>query len=255
MSKPTSENPVEEIKDALEQEAKKETAPPRIRRYRTVVFQLTLASALVIFTVLMFLARTTPFFPIDVQITQAIQTIDSSFFAGLMNVISWPGFSPNSMIITAMIAAVLYLYGLHWESIMCIVASLSSGVTNQLIKNLIRRPRPAVDIVDVFAVLDSYSFPSGHVMFYTIVFGFVLYLVYTLLKPSMVRSLLLGLFGALILLVGVSRIYLGQHWASDVLGAYLLGGLLLVGVLLLHQWGKPRFFVHQPVAPPEPKKE
>jgi membrane-associated phospholipid phosphatase len=130
-----------------------------------------------------------------------------------------------------------------------------SGLTNQLIKLLIQRPRPSGDSVDVFAVLDSYSFPSGHVMFYTILFGFLWYLVYTLLKPSLLRSLLLVLLGGLILGVGASRIYLGQHWASDVLGAYLLGSLILAGIILLYQWGKTRFFVRQPVAPPDPKKE
>jgi undecaprenyl-diphosphatase len=52
---------------------------------------------------------------------------------------------------------------------------------------------------------------------------------------------LLGLFGILILFVGASRVYLGQHWTSDVLGAYLLGGVILAGIVLLYQWGKPRF--------------
>ena len=55
-------------------------------------------------------------------------------------------------------------------------------------------------------------------------------------------------FGLLVLLIGVSRIYVGEHWASDVLGAYLLGSLTLVGILQLYRWGKPRFFVHQPIA-------
>jgi undecaprenyl-diphosphatase len=110
-------------------------------------------------------------------------------------------------------------------------------------------------LVDVFAVLNSYSFPSAHVMFYTILFGFVFYLTYTVLKSSWLRSGLLGLFGVFILLVGVSRIYLGQHWASDVLGAYLLGGLILAGVIFLYQWGKSRFFVRQPVASPDPRRD
>jgi membrane-associated phospholipid phosphatase len=255
MSEPTDEKPIEVIKDTLEQAAKKETAAPPVRRYRTALFQLALFSALVVFALLTFLVRTTPSFPIDVQITQAIQSVDSPLFAGFMRLISWPGFSPNSMIITLVIAMVLYVYGLHWESVTSLVASISSGLANQLIKNIIQRPRPSLDIVNVFAVLDSYSFPSGHVMFYTILFGYIWYLGYTLLKPSIMRSFLLGLFGIFILLVGVSRIYLGQHWASDVLGAYLLGGLILVAIVLLHQWGKTRFFVRQPVAAPDSKKE
>ena len=50
------------------------------------------------------------------------------------------------------------------------------------------------------------------------------------------------------LLVGLSHIYTGEHWAGDVLGAYLLGSLTLVGILQLYRWGKLRFFLHQPVA-------
>jgi undecaprenyl-diphosphatase len=85
-------------------------------------------------------------------------------------------------------------------------------------------------------------------MFYTCFFGFIVFLAFTLLKPSWMRRLLLAFFGLLVLLVGFSRIYTGEHWASDVLGAYLLGSLLLVAMIQLYRWGKPRFFVHQPVA-------
>jgi undecaprenyl-diphosphatase len=92
-------------------------------------------------------------------------------------------------------------------------------------------------------------------MFYVSLFGFVWYVAYTMLKRFWIRSLLLVFLGLLILLVGVSRIDLGQHWASDVLGAYLLGSLILVGIIWLHQWGQTRFFVHQPAAPPDSKKE
>lgn len=255
MSKSTDDEPAKAIKDALQQEAREETAPPGLRRYRTVLFQVVLFSSFIVFLFLAFLARTTPFFPIDLQITRAIQSIDTPIFDGLMRLISWPGFSPNSLIITLLIALVLYLYGLHWEAVTALLASLLSGLTNQLVKILIQRPRPSGDSVDVFAVLDSYSFPSGHVMFYTILFGFLWYLAYTLVKTSLLRGLLLVLLGSLILGVGASRIYLGQHWASDVLGAYLLGGLILAAIILLYQWGKTRFFVRQPVAPPDPKKE
>jgi membrane-associated phospholipid phosphatase len=255
MSKPTGEKPSKSIKDSLQQEAKSETVAPSLRRYRTALFLVVLFLAIVAFALLAFLVRTTPSFPIDLQITRAIQSIDSPIFDGLMRLISWPGFSPHSTIVTLLIALVLYLFGLHWEAVTALLASLLSGLTNQLIKILIQRPRPSGDIVDVFAVLKSYSFPSGHVMFYTILFGFLWYLAYTLLKPSWQRRLLLVLLGGLILGVGASRIYLGQHWASDVLGAYLLGGLMLAGIILFYQWGKTRFFLRQPVAPSDSKKE
>jgi undecaprenyl-diphosphatase len=141
------------------------------------------------------------------------------------------------------------MYGLHWESLMSVLGAGISGTATELIKAIIQRPRPTPELVDVFSVLTSYSFPSGHVMFYVCFFGFVWYLSYSLLKQSLKRSFLLGFFGSLILLIGVSRIYLGHHWASDVLGAYLLGGLILLGLILFYQWGKKRFFLLQPVAP------
>ena len=230
------------------------TSPPT-RWYRTVLFRVALFLAIGVFAMLTFLVETTPSFPIDLEITRAIQSIDSPFFEGLMKLISWPGFLPQSIIITLLIAFMLYLYSLRWESVTSLLAATLSGVTNELVKNIIQRPRPPVNLVDVFAVLNSYSFPSGHVMFYVSFFGFLWVLAYTLLKRSLIRSLSLVILGGFILLVGVSRIFLGQHWASDVLGAYLLGGLILVGIILFHQWGKKRFFLRQPVAPHDPKTE
>lgn len=254
MTEPTDEKTIAMRKDRIQDTENVEIASPPVRRYRSLIFQMLLFSAIIAFFFLTFLVKTTPSFLIDLRITLAIQSINSPIFAGFMWLISWPGFLPQSAIITLLVAFVLYAYGLRWESVTSLLASLLSGVTNQLVKDFIRRPRPAVDVVDVFQVLTSYSFPSGHVMLYTILFGFIWYLTYTLLKRSVLRRFLLGLFGVLILFVGLSRIYLGQHWASDVLGAYLLGGLILAGIILLYQWGKKRFFIHQPAARPSPEQ-
>jgi undecaprenyl-diphosphatase len=59
-----------------------------------------------------------------------------------------------------------------------------------------------------------------------------------LLRKSWLRTLSLIVSGALILLVGASRVYLGQHWTSDVVGAYLLGSLALVLMIHVYRWGK-----------------
>jgi len=77
-------------------------------------------------------------------------------------------------------------------------------------------------------------------------------LAFTLLKPSAGRTALLVACGLLLALMGVSRIDLGQHWFSDVMGAYMFGSLWLALTIRIYRWGKPRFFRHQPVAPEAP---
>ncbi len=100
--------------------------------------------------------------------------------------------------------------------------------------------------MDVLQELASYSFPSGHVMLYTAFFGFLTFLSFSLLKPSWKRRLLTLFFLSLVFLVGPSRIYLGQHWASDVFAGYLLGSLWLLLAIQLYRWGKPRFHSNRP---------
>lgn len=253
MAEHVNEKPVEKAKVAAEHAAKAQVTSRPKRDYRTYLFEVGLFAVVGAFTTLTILVKTTPSFPIDLEITRGLQTLASPIFAAFMRLISWPGFSPQNYIIAALIVLVIYAFGFHWESIAALFATLLPPIVNVIVKEYIRRPRPTIDLVQVFRILDSYSFPSGHVMFYVGFFGFLWFLVYTLLKRSWRRTSLLWLLGTLIVLVGASRIYLGQHWASDVLGAYLLGSLTLVAILGFYRWGKKRFFVRQPVAPENPK--
>jgi len=251
------EQPIEKIKATAQQAVQAESEPPHVRRYRAVLFQVTLVIIAGAFGVLTFLVKTMPSFAIDLQVTRAIQLINFPFFTIVMSWVSWPGFGPQNMIIAGLIILLIWVSGLHWEALMALVAAVFSTVINVLVKDLIQRPRPTASQVNVIDLLNSYSFPSGHVMFYLGFFGFIGFLAFSLLKPSLKRSLPLFLVSVLIILIGISRIALGEHWASDVLGAYLLGTLTLVAVVQFYIWGKTRFFVHQPVAaatPQQPEK-
>ena len=248
-----SKKPVGNVKDAAQQAAKEGVTSRPIRRRRTYLFEIGLIAVIGAFTTLTLLVQTTPSFPIDLTVTRALQSIDSPIFAALMSLISWPGFSPQSYIFAILVVGVLYAFGFHWEAVVALFAAIIAPLMNVIVKDYIQRPRPTVDLVHVLRILDSYSFPSGHVMYYVCFFGFLWFLAYTLLKRSWLRTLVLVLLGIPIALVGASRIYLGQHWASDVLGAYLLGSLCLVVTIGFYRWGKKRFFVHQPVASEKPK--
>ena len=246
--------PIKKVKESAHKAARAETAPAPVRRYRAWLFLIVLMIIAAAFGVLTFLVKTTPSFPLDLQITLGIQSINSPVFGGLMVAVSWLGFAPQSVIITGLIILLILGFGLQWEALVALIAALLSIGLNVLVKDLIQRPRPAAALVHVLATLNDFSFPSGHVMFYTGFYGFIVFLAFTLLKPSLRRTLLLVFFGLLVLLVGISRIYVGEHWASDALGAYLLGTLTLVAVIQLYRWGKPRFFVAQPVAKAETTK-
>ncbi len=237
--------------ESVKEAARAESASAPRRRRRTALFQVALLGAVAAFGMLVVLIHTTPLLPLDVEITRTVQSIRSPAFSALMQAISWPGFAPQTLIIPAVTALLIYVFGWHWEGLAALAAALLSGAVNEAVKLLIQRPRPSADLVQVFASLDSYSFPSGHVMFYATFFGFLWFLGFTLLKRSWKRSLLLVLLAIPILLVGLSRIYLGEHWFSDVLGAYLLGSLTLTMAILLYRWGRPRFSRKQPAAPHE----
>jgi len=246
---PTSqEQSIQRIDNPASQAVHAESAPAPFRRYRAIMFQATLITTAAAFAVLTCLVTFTDSFQTDLTITRTIQLINFPFFETGLHLISWIGFYPQIAIITVLIGFVVYGLGLHWEAVMVVAGAVISAAINIMVKDIIQRPRPSASMVSVFAPLSSYSFPSGHVMYFLGVFGFLMFLAFSLLKPSLKQSLILIFFGIPISLIGVSRVYLGQHWASDVLGSYLLGSLSLVLIIQIYRWGKSRFFVQQPKA-------
>jgi len=240
--------------DNAQEQVKRAIAPKRTRNYRALAFQGYVIAAAVAFAVLFILVWNVPYFTIDLTVTRAVQTISLTWFAVAMEIISYPGYAPQSFGLVVLIAVVLFAIGLRWESVSSLIAGAGGPAADTLAKAVIHRARPSANIVHVVQEVSGYSFPSGHVVFYTAFFGFLIFLAYTLLKERVVwRSVTLFVLGFFVATVGISRIYLGAHWFSDVLGAYLLGSLWLALSVYVYRWGKPRFFTRQPAAP-EPAK-
>ena len=151
---------------AASQAVQAEAAPAPVRRYRALMVRGTLVVFVAAFAVLTLLVKTIPSFAIDLHITKAIQMIHFPAFTWLMNAISWPGFVPQSMIISALIVVLILGFGLHWEAVVALVGAVFPTAVNLLVKDLVGRPRPDSSLVNVYAALTDYSFPSGHVMFY-----------------------------------------------------------------------------------------
>ena len=98
-------------------------------------------------------------------------------------------------------------------------------ILNQTLKFILQRPRPTE-----FRIIEEtgYSFPSGHSMVSMAFYGYLIYLIYKYVKNKYLKWGSIILLGALICCIGISRIYLGVHYTSDVLGGFLLSISYLV---------------------------
>ncbi len=206
-----------------------------------IAFFLVLA---VVAGVLALYASRYAYFPGDIYISHLVQSIRWPLFDPLMRAVSALGQRlPASLIILAC-AAGISLSGHRLEALFALTTFFGDGLALAL-KLLIARPRPTPDLVQVLTSVEDTGFPSGHALHFVILYGFLIFLAWTLVRPPVLRLAVAVLLGALICMVGLSRIYLGAHWASDVAGGYLIGGLWLSAEVKAYRycaerrWPKP----------------
>lgn len=184
--------------------------------------------ALILSLVLTGVAQVYNVLALDVWFTRELQQQQRSLVVQFMYAVSMFGYTPWSAISIA-IGALIALWLAGWRAALYLtLITIVQGVINLSIKAAIGRPRPVSSLVEVFVAEQGYSFPSGHVMFYTVFFGFLVFLTLTHVTNKALRYGLVAFFGGLVLLVGPSRIILGSHWLSDVTAAYLLSLIILV---------------------------
>lgn len=172
---------------------------------------------------------------VDFKVTHVVQSFHAPILTNAMIAVSWFGYAPQAVFIVILGAAAIAMLHRRQEAMALFVSSFCTLKLTSALKLLIHRPRPNASQVRVFLQLHDYSFPSGHVVFYVVFFGFLWYLVYTLSR-SYKRTIGLILLGIPIVTIGYSRVFLGEHWASDVVGGYILGCLILMACIRLEQW-------------------
>ena len=129
------------------------------------------------------------------------------------------------IVITIILGAYLFIRHKNWKFMaQTVIVLLLSTVTNILLKSVINRARPSHEhLVEV----NSLSFPSGHSMSAMAFYGFLVYLTAVTKIPMVLKIVLITLLCVTILSIGISRIYLGVHYPSDVAAGFI-GGLIWV---------------------------
>jgi len=206
------------------------SAPETQQRRRRAVGCLlgVLTLQITLFGLLAWFVHVHPILPIDIAITHSFQQNQAPWLRNTMLAISYPG---NSLLLPALVlltAVFFWLKGFRLEAVLVGGLSTISLLLNILLKIQVSRPRPTANLVHVVQAAVGYSFPSGHVMAYIAYWGLLFsFGVILFVGRHWWRTALLATSVAFVVLIGPSRIYLGDHWASDVLGAYLIGGVLL----------------------------
>ena len=100
-----------------------------------------------------------------------------------------------------------------------------SALLNHIFKKIVQRPRPTgYRLIEE----DGYSFPSGHSMISAAFYGFFIYLIFKNVKNKYLKWGSISLLSLLICLIGISRIYLGVHYTSDVMAGFVISISYLV---------------------------
>jgi undecaprenyl-diphosphatase len=160
---------------------------------------------------------------IDIKFSREVQEHQNHFIDQAMYLISIPGYIPGAPIMIGLTSLVLFMFK-YKKAALYVLFTMLAGVVSTIFKAIVNRPRPSDTLVRIVFKTTQQSFPSGHVLFYVIFFGFLVMLMFQLENVNKtVRIIVGGISLLMIFLIPVSRIYLGAHWFTDVLGGFLLG--------------------------------
>jgi membrane-associated phospholipid phosphatase len=143
---------------------------------------------------------------------------------------------PAGVLLASMVLGIALRQRRWW--LLALLLSVPGGMlANVAAKHIVQRERPQFD--DPILTLTTYSFPSGHTAGAALFYGFLVALVYAHPAARRWRGAVVGLGAVMVLLVAVSRVYLGVHYVTDVAGAITLAalwlGLCLSGVRALQR--------------------
>ncbi|WDQ32482.1 phosphatase PAP2 family protein [Paenibacillus marchantiae] len=162
-----------------------------------------------------------------------IQGMESPGMTRFMQLFTWIGSEVPVVVITILAMLVLYIYLRHKRELLflaCVIAG--STLLNALIKLVFQRARPTINrIIEV----SGYSFPSGHSMAAFSLYGGLAFLIWKHVPTATGRVFMIIVSAIFILTIGMSRIYLGVHYPSDVVGGYFLSGCWLAICIWFYQ--------------------
>lgn len=182
---------------------------------------------------LFILAWVYPKFPGDDQVLRGIQSLhalQAPWLDGVARVMDELGELPVVLGLVGVLTLALFAGGRRTDALMAI-ATLFFMAAGQTLKPVVGRARPDDTLTAVESM--GFAFPSGHSVYAFLFGGLLIYLAGDLIRNTLVRRTVQVAIGLWVMAMGTSRVYLGVHWPSDVIGGFMFGAIALTVIIML----------------------
>ena len=223
---------------------------PRARRRRIALYLGIAVLSLVAFAALAAILKAHGWaVPFDQSVNSFVRLIRVPWLTAVMWIASLPGDPPVIAPLTVIVALLLAMWGWRAGAVLLVATMSAEAVIQHYVSLAFNRARPPVS----FALIQqptTLAFPSGHAwasLLLTAIVGLVLWR--TISKRWTVRGTILGAVVVLSLIVGSSRVYLGAHWPTDVVGSWIMAVFSLVAAGAAYLWVVKRFHIKERFTP------
>lgn len=188
---------------------------------------------LILFILLSIFVFFNPKNAMDLEIAKFFYNIRNDFLTGFFKFITTMGYIPGYIFALVVLAIIFIRKNNYLKIILPYLALAISVLLNNVVKLIISRdrPNPLYWLMDE----DSKSFPSGHTMNITCFCGMLMYLNY--ISNLKYKKTYMALLSVFIVLVGISRMYIGVHYFTDIIGGLLFGSLVALVSINVYEWG------------------
>ena len=185
---------------------------------------------LVLFIINSILVINNKFTIIDDSVHNFVMRFYSEMTTKFMKVFTFLGSTPFIILLCVLVFVILIYKKQKEYAYKCMGILVISTLINNIVKVIVRRPRPEY----ITVVENTFSYPSGHTMASVTLYGFLIYFILKSNISKTYKIIFSVILGIIPVLVGISRIYLGAHYFSDVFGGALLSIMLLSSIDIIY---------------------
>jgi undecaprenyl-diphosphatase len=204
-----------------------------LKTYLVIAFCIS-AVSIIGFSLISLLISDQKIIYFDRTVIDMVQGSETLVLTNVMKFFTFIGSAPFVIFLSLFLLLFLYKVLHHrLELILFAAAITGSAILNGILKQFFQRVRPDFHrLIDI----EGYSFPSGHAMNAFTVYGILSFLLWRHIPSRFGRGVLISVSIIMILAIGISRIYLGVHYPSDIIGGYFASGFWITTAILFFQY-------------------